>query len=388
MTDRSRPSGARYLALDSLRGICALAVVLFHFRTTGSISNLAFIRHSWMFVDFFFVLSGFVIAAAYGPALAGRAVTIRRFMWLRMGRIYPLHLAVIAAMIFLEVLLVFGHFSSIVARAPFSGRLSGAGLVENLLLLHSFGVADYLTWNGPSWSIAAEMWMYLLFALVFACCGKARWAVLWGLGLAALLLLLIASPGALNTTYQYGFIRCVFGFSVGTLVFCLFIRGVSLGGTAAEVATVVIAIVFVSLVGEGILTLLAPLVFALPILTLAKGEGAITRALTIRSLSWLGTISYSVYMIHAFVEGRILDVIRLQGSLLGFPIVRIKEIGDSGAEIISGNWLVLDILTVAVVLLVIAFGSLSYLMIEKPCREWSRRNALGNPTRGFAKPAG
>ena len=92
-----RLSGARrFAALDSLRGLCALAVVLFHFRTDGVLTNLAPIRRGWMFVDFFFVLSGFVLAHAYFGRI-GRQVAPLRFLGLRLGRIYPLHAAVLAA---------------------------------------------------------------------------------------------------------------------------------------------------------------------------------------------------------------------------------------------------------------------------------------------------
>jgi peptidoglycan/LPS O-acetylase OafA/YrhL len=374
--DRSAQNGGHFLALDSLRGICALAVVLFHFRTTGTLSNLAFVRHSWMFVDFFFVLSGFVIAAAYGRRLAEGDVSIRRFMWLRMGRIYPLHIAVIAAMVVLEILgsTVLSQFAG---REAFSGRVSVTALFQNIFLLNSFGVSDHLTWNGPSWSIAAEMWMYLLFALVFACCGRARWAVLWGLGMAAALGFLVAAPNALNATYDYGFIRCVYGFSLGTLVFCLFQRGFTLGGTLAEAVVVGITILFVSLVGSGKLTVLAPIVFALPILVLAKGEGAIARLMTTRILAWLGTISYSVYMIHGFVEGRIADIIQLGGGSLGLSILHKKGMSEFPTEIISGSPVMLDLLVVLTALIVIGLGSLSYLIIEKPCRDWSRRVDVG-----------
>ena len=81
----------RYAALDSLRGVCALFVCLFHFRANGPIATLEFVRGSWLFVDFFFVLSGFVIAANYRERLVAGAF-LRGFVILRFGRVYPLHL--------------------------------------------------------------------------------------------------------------------------------------------------------------------------------------------------------------------------------------------------------------------------------------------------------
>ena len=55
----------RFTALDSRRGIGALAVASSHFKSVSYIHSTALVRHSYLFVDFFFVLSGFVIAHAY-----------------------------------------------------------------------------------------------------------------------------------------------------------------------------------------------------------------------------------------------------------------------------------------------------------------------------------
>ncbi len=61
-----QPRAERFIALDSLRGLAALAVMLFHIGDFGWLGGLDAIQHAWLLVDFFFVLSGFVIAASYG----------------------------------------------------------------------------------------------------------------------------------------------------------------------------------------------------------------------------------------------------------------------------------------------------------------------------------
>jgi len=73
--------GNRFTALDGWRGIAACMVVLFHVRAPSHVSELALVRNSFLFVDFFFVLSGFVIAATYAERLAG-GLGIGRFMLL------------------------------------------------------------------------------------------------------------------------------------------------------------------------------------------------------------------------------------------------------------------------------------------------------------------
>lgn len=70
-------AGERFLVLDSWRGICALLVALFHFPTSSIISQSAFVGGSYLFVDFFFVLSGFVIASSYDGRRSCHACRLR-----------------------------------------------------------------------------------------------------------------------------------------------------------------------------------------------------------------------------------------------------------------------------------------------------------------------
>ncbi|MGI8944324.1 MAG: acyltransferase family protein [Qipengyuania sp.] len=80
----------RFVVLDSLRGIVACLVVLYHCPDSGLIAANPFVLNSWVFVEFFFGLSGFVISSAYFDKL-GQGYSLRRFMLLRLGRLFPLH---------------------------------------------------------------------------------------------------------------------------------------------------------------------------------------------------------------------------------------------------------------------------------------------------------
>ena len=127
--------------LDSWRGICALGVAIFHLDLAGP-GVLAAPIKGYLFVDFFFVLSGFVISAAYGDRIIERGEFVR-FILRRFGRVYPVHFAVLMACASLVA------FTLLAAPSRASGEplisadaTSLSSLVTNLLLLHSMGFCD------------------------------------------------------------------------------------------------------------------------------------------------------------------------------------------------------------------------------------------------------
>ena len=74
--------------LESLRGLCALGVCVFHVGWLTSLSHTTAYANVWMFVDFFFVLSGFIISYTYADR-TGAAFNARNFITLRFFRLYP-----------------------------------------------------------------------------------------------------------------------------------------------------------------------------------------------------------------------------------------------------------------------------------------------------------
>ena len=158
--------------LDSLRIIAACAVVVLHY--SDYFKELAvgrfMVDHVWhfnLFVDLFFAVSGFVIARQYFGAV-GDSPAIGRFLWRRLARIYPLHLATLAFYVVIALALSFGvSHTDNPARYPFSD------LPAQILLLHAF-VGERLTFNFPSWSLSAEMFCYLLFPLMVAIAARCK----------------------------------------------------------------------------------------------------------------------------------------------------------------------------------------------------------------------
>jgi len=131
----------RFQALDSWRGVAALMVVIYHAPLLWSFYDAGFVRHSWLFVDFFFVLSGFVIAHAYASKL--RDMTdVGHFMLRRFGRVWPLHAAMLLALVLIQclVLAISLRMGAITESVPpFAGPWSPASIPANLLLMQSLG---------------------------------------------------------------------------------------------------------------------------------------------------------------------------------------------------------------------------------------------------------
>ncbi|RVD37634.1 acyltransferase, partial [Mesorhizobium sp. M8A.F.Ca.ET.023.02.2.1] len=297
-------AGDRFQVLDSWRGICALLVALFHFPTASVISQSSFIGSSYLFVDFFFVLSGFVIASSYADRL-GRPEEVARFALVRFGRIYPLHLVMLAAFAAFELLrLVLPQLYG-TGAAPFTGGFDLKSLAANLLLLQGVGFEDRLTWNAPSWSISAEFFAYLLFAGVVFIAGARAWIWFVAAAVTAPLFLLGFSTHHMDVSYDFGFIRCLYGFSLGALLAwfqhdsiararqVLVANGPRVSWTLAEIIMVAVIVLFVSLAGDNDAGIAAPLVFALALFLFAHEGGWISALLRTPFMLTLGALSYS-----------------------------------------------------------------------------------------------
>jgi peptidoglycan/LPS O-acetylase OafA/YrhL len=150
--------------LDGLRIVAASAVVILHYAdyVKETPTGRFLVDHTWhfnLFVDLFFVISGYVIASQYLTRVATPAA-IGRFLWRRLARIYPLHLATLAFYVAIAVGLHLG-----LARGDHVARYPLSDVPAQLLLLHAIDGAR-LTFNFPSWSLSAEFVCYVLFPLV------------------------------------------------------------------------------------------------------------------------------------------------------------------------------------------------------------------------------
>jgi peptidoglycan/LPS O-acetylase OafA/YrhL len=380
-------AGERFLVLDSWRGICALLVALFHFPTSSMLSQSAFVGGSYLFVDFFFVLSGFVIASSYGGRL-DEPGDVARFALVRFGRIYPLHLVMLAAFAALEALRLLLPQLHGTGAAPFTGGFDVKSLVANLFLLQGMGFEDHLSWNAPSWSISAEFFAYLMFAGVVFASGRRAWIWFVAAAVTAPFFLLAFSNRHMDVSFDFGFIRCLYGFSLGALLAWFqhdsiaAARQAIAGGngrlawTAAEIAMIAVIGLFVSIAGGNDTGVAAPFVFALALYLFAHEGGWISALLRSRPMLMLGALSYSIYMVHIFVQARMINVGGLVERKLSLGIVGdIVVRGDNATGFGAGSpWLGFAAIVVMLVA-VIAASWISWRFVEMPALAWFRRLA-------------
>lgn len=382
---RARVKTGHFVALDGWRGVCALIVAAHHFPAVGHIFDLSVVRNAFLFVDYFFVLSGFVIAVAYGRSLQGGA-GFTRFGIKRFGRIYPLHLFSLLIIVAVEVVHLFVPVTGPGTAAPFAppGRTPDE-ILGNLVLLQSFGIYDHLTWNEPSWSISAEFWVSMLFALIAAFCGRFAKPLLGLLAAISLVCLMAFSKDYMNATGDLGFVRCLLGFVLGLFIYDLrlqlqgpleALRRYPVMASLLEILLLAAVLAFVARNGAGMLSFAAPFLFGVTVLVFSAEAGIVSWALRTPAAMALGAWSYSIYMMHFIVQkGMILLMVQVIDKWSPVPLMTYPP-----GDVLFGTspWMG-DAFYPLMLALVIAVSKFTFDWVEVPARDWfrDRANAIG-----------
>lgn len=377
----------RFVVLDSFRGICAVAVVLFHTQILLSFSELSFFRHADLFVEFFFVLSGFVMMHAYGKREFGTDV-LRRFIISRTFRLYPLHLLMLVVFIGLEFGKLWAeHHGFSFNDAAFTGKTAPSEILPNALLLQSWiGDFNSLSFNTPAWSISIEYYLYMLLGLLLLLmpryCGPIL-ALATVVSFAALYV-------ELNVIKPFIW-RGASCFFAGALTYRLYERvepSVSRFNdrpffTGLELLCVLL--VYRTLTHEtphqG---LVASLLFCAVVLVFACERGAISRLLHKRGFVRLGELSFSIYLTHAAVIFAFTSAAVVISKLTGSEYTLILRQPDSEQimrYITTGSVLVDDLLTVLELGIVLAVSSLTYHYVELKGIQVGRQLSRSKPLR-------
>lgn len=206
-----------FLAIEAYRGIAAIAVAVFH---GSAFFGPATPAHAYLAVDFFFMLSGIVMAHSYDARFLANRRFWTVFIKLRIIRLYPV---IIAATLF-AAMVHFAILSAHSAATPFTdlAQLGRASLLTALLIPQLWSSDNYYPLNGPFWSLMFELIVNIAFAL--------GWRSLRGVGLylvigtsAVLLIFLLTNDGGFGDGFhqRYALLaaaRTSFGFFVGVAI--------------------------------------------------------------------------------------------------------------------------------------------------------------------------
>ncbi len=352
MSARAAPLRTHELrALTGMRGIAAWFVVLFHIRLSIDwlpAGLVALFAKGYLAVDFFFLLSGFVIWLSWNERLrSGGPAAVPGFLWRRLARIWPLHVVMLGATL------------ALVLALAATGRHDGghypyAELPLHALLLQTWGFTDRLTWNDPSWSISTEWAAYLLFPLLAFVLDWRRvpsWAVVAIVGaLVALLHAAMAGAPSLGADiWTFGLRRCLIEFAMGGALCSLWERWREAPLVPALVA-IGSAVIAFSAYGAGQPeTLTIPAAFAAALLALALTSGLRRNPLETAALHYLGEISYATYLSH----------------FLLFVIVKLVLVDDVRD--------VPPVLVALYLLLVLGTSVALHHLVERPAQVWMNR---------------
>jgi peptidoglycan/LPS O-acetylase OafA/YrhL len=319
----------RVESADLLRGVAALSVAWFHFTNGGPLLEDGWLKgsgsHGWLGVHAFFVISGFVIPLSMqraGYALRRHAGT---FVLKRFIRLEPPYLLAVALCV------VLGMLSA--AAPAYAGR--PFALDQAQLLLHVGYLNDLfgVPWLNPVfWSLAIEFQFYLSMALLYPLLAHRRRAVALAALAAASLSALVLRDGALVFLYAPLF-------AFGVLAFWL--RSGQLGARAFLALALANAVVAVPALGPA-----AAMVGGAAALILAFAEWRVPRA-----FAFLGAISYSLYLLHVPIGGRVVNL---------------------GARVAEGDLARAAVLAAALAASLLA-AWLFFRVVEHPARQWSSR---------------
>jgi len=362
-------TGGIFHSIDMLRGLSAIAILVFHYghftMGNGTISlpperlsevslywSLGYIRtHGALAVMMFWMISGFVFMHVY----AGKSVTGWEFFAIRFARLYPLH--------FLTLLLVaaiqwasmgaFGHYLIYQINDAWH-------FVLNLFMASEWGLSEGNSFNGPIWSVSAEILIYVLFWLYI----RAGFSSLLSSGLLALAFL------ALFMVFRISVILCGAYFFAGATLYAAFSMIPAPRYRWALIASLISLVAWAGAFAMGMLAKL-PLTFTLlglfapVLLALALSERI---GLAYKRFRAVGDLTYSTYLWHSPLQ-----MLFLAGAAAGLWSVDI---------VLTNGFFIAYLIAMCL------FGYASFDLIEKRARDWLRMRMLGaeRPVKVVAAP--
>lgn len=310
------PSGERhrYAVLDSYRFIAALGIVAYHFEAHFApfLSGPHGVLEDFQtLVDFFFVLSGFVLMHTYGTRVKSWTSYLD-FLRKRFARVYPLQFATVMLCVLLYAAVTVFKIS---VRDP--SIIDMHLLLPNLLLVQAWGFVDHPGLNSPSWSISSEAFVYILFPLFIVVVRRSRPPLT--LCLAVLIAILIEAtrrafglPSGSLATYDFGMMRAVPMFLAGIATYQIVVEcpPKPMSWLIPHALFALIAVMMILKAPEYAIDVLYPPLVGL----IATAErGGRPTWLASPTMTHLGNASFAIYMIHTFVQIACVGIIRHMG---------------------------------------------------------------------------
>jgi peptidoglycan/LPS O-acetylase OafA/YrhL len=389
-----RGNRVAYLSnLTPMRGIAALLTVIFHIDLFmgGALVHPAassLLSRMYLMVDFFFILSGFIMSHVYGNRFTNRVTRadFKKFTIARFSRVYPLHFVMLFTIMFIYFL--FGKLG-----APRNDILEVDNnlysVITNLLLLHSMNFHNWFTWVHASWSISTEWWAYMIFPFLVAPLfklksrGRFMVCVLCFLGYFCIMFFIIPlvtvpkelsfitinrSDWMINVAYEYGFIRCLCGFILGMMMHHAYRDGWGRKIFSSGRLMILLVLAAFTSMHFHLPDIITVLFFPLLLLCGAYGSEGINRLFSTRPMQRLGDWSFSIYLVHQPILIAIFYIIML-----------VTHPAANGAQpALPPLWMAWLIAVVLIAIILVA-SYFTYRFIENPARRWLNAKAADVP---------
>jgi peptidoglycan/LPS O-acetylase OafA/YrhL len=364
-------SKSHYEILDGLRGVAAVMVVIFHFLEPLSTSHLdQIVNHGYLAVDFFFVLSGFVIGYAYDDRWG--KMTLGGFFKRRLIRLHPM---IIMGMIIGAIGFYFGASGlwPSISQTPvwkmLFVMLVGFTLLPVPLSMDIRGWGEMHPLNGPAWSLFFEYIANILYALFIRKFSNKVLAVLVFIAGCALIHLAVTSPNGdviggwsvEPAQLRIGFTRLMYPFFAGLLL--------SRMGKLTRVkhafllcSLMIVLILSIPRIGgsghlwmNGLYDSLC-ILFLFPLIVYLGASGEVKGKYASKINKFLGDISYPIYIIHY-------PLIYIYTAWVADNKIPLREAFPVGLLVLFSS-------------IVIAYACLK--LYDRPVRKWLTKRFLTN----------
>ncbi|SHN12165.1 acyltransferase family protein [Mucilaginibacter sp. OK098] len=360
---------SHYQILDGLRGVAALIVVAFHVLETYSGDRFhQIINHGYLAVDFFFLLSGFVVAYAYDDRWG--KMTQWDFYKRRLIRLQPMVIMgtiIGAALFYFQASPVFPTISTTPVWQMLLVMVVGFTMLPLPLSMDIRGWQEMNPLDGPAWSLFFEYIANILYALFIRKFSKKLLAVFVILSALLLIQYLLMGPQgdviggwSLNALHLHiSFARLLYPFFAGVLL-CRMGKLIHIKGAFAVCSLLIAIVLAIPRIGgsehlwmNGLYEAFS-IIVVFPLIVAIGAGGNITGKLSMKVCKFFGAISYPLYITH-------------------YPLIYLYTgwVAKNKVPMSYGIWFGVLLFVVSII---IAYASLK--LYDEPVREWLRKRFL------------